>query len=340
MARKFLIASVNLLAVSLTFAKSASVDFEKIQLNVGGLVFDGLAAGPDDGDLVLLLHGFPQTSYSWRHQIGALAEAGYRAVAPNQRGYSPGARPGEVQDYALALVVQDVFGFADALGRRRFHLVGHDWGGAAAWLAATRHPERVLSLTVLATPHFAAFGAALADPDSEQAKRSSYFDMFAAPGAEEIFLANDAAFFRGLFQGAGLGDEEIQVYVDALGDPEAMRAALNWYTALVRSRSQPSAGGSTPPPGAPPPSPIQVPTLYIFGADDPAFSLETAEASGRFVEAPYRFVVLEHIGHWIPEQAADEVNALLLNQLENTPPSDRAPGSGVQSRRHPALRSG
>src|SRR5688572_5632939 len=120
-----------------------------IQLAVGDETFDARVAGPEDGDVVLHLHGFPQTSWSWRAQLDALGAAGYRAVAPDQRGYSAGARPADVERYAIPNLVADVLGIADALGAERFHLVGHDWGAAVAWQVAGRHQARLRSLTIL-----------------------------------------------------------------------------------------------------------------------------------------------------------------------------------------------
>lgn len=298
----------------LTILALSAAPTERVRIEVGEFVFDARAAGPSDGEVVFLLHGFPQTSYSFRHQISALAGAGYRAVAPDQRGYSPGARPPSVEDYALTHVVGDLIGMADALGCKSFHLVGHDWGGAVAWVAATRFPVRIKSLTVLSTPHFGAFGAALADSSSEQARKSSYFQVFGAEGAEERFLANNAAFLRSIFQGAGLSQEEIQVYVDALGTPAAMRAALNWYGALNLNRSSSPLAGSSP--NVPPVAPIRVPTLYVWSTEDVAFSRSVAEATRNHVAGPYRFEVLDGVSHWVPEQAAERVSELLLSHIQ------------------------
>ena len=123
----------------------------------GELSFDAVAAGPEDGELVLLLHGFPQTHHTWRHALPALADAGFRAVAPNQRGYSAGARPDGVDAYRTELLVADALAMADVLGADRFHLVGHDWGGQLAWLIAAHHPKRLQTLSVLSRPHPTAF---------------------------------------------------------------------------------------------------------------------------------------------------------------------------------------
>lgn len=293
--------------------RRTTANIEHIQIDVGDLRFDALAAGPESGDLVLLLHGFPQTGHSFRAQISALAEAGYRAVAPDQRGYSPGARPTQVADYAMGNMVGDAVGMVDALGYERFHLVGHDWGGAVAWSVATGYPDRVRSLTVLSTPHLSALGAGLSDPDSDQARRSSYFDVFAAAGSEEIFLADDKAFFRNIFAGVEIPETDLNVYLERLGTPSAMRAALNWYSAMVAGRSG-ATGGATPPPPLPP---IRVPTLYVWGSEDMAFARETAEATREFVAGPYTFHALEGHGHWLLEEAAETVTRLILEHLSS-----------------------
>ena len=159
-------------------------------IETNGFTFDALAAGPDDGALVLLLHGFPQFADAWTGVMGPLAAAGYRAVAVTQRGYSRGARPLEVSEYSLEKLVADVLGFADALGAPQFHLMGHDWGGAVAWTVAVAAPQRLLSLSVLAMPHLDAFSAALRS-DLKQQLLSAYMKLFQAPGhvAETALLA-------------------------------------------------------------------------------------------------------------------------------------------------------
>jgi pimeloyl-ACP methyl ester carboxylesterase len=149
-----------------------------------GLEFDTFAAGRQRSPLVLLLHGFPQTHYSFRHQLPALAGAGFHAVAPNQRGYCPRARPADVESYRMELLVADALGIADGLNAKRFHLVGHDWGGQLAWLIGARHPERLISLSVLSRPHPAAFAAALG-ADREQAGRSRHHGAFDDPATAE-----------------------------------------------------------------------------------------------------------------------------------------------------------
>lgn len=279
------------------------MSIETIELPVGADTFTARAAGPEDGELVLLLHGFPQSSWSWRHQLDVLGGAGYRAVAPDQRGYSSGARPTEVGAYAIPHLVNDVLAMADELGGHRFHLVGHDWGAAVAWQVAGRHPARLRTLTALSVPHPRAMARALAgEGGSDQRERSSYFTFFRRDDAPERFLADDAAVLRALYAGSGLATDAVEPYVELLRQPEAMRCALNWYRA-----ADPAALGGI--------GPVTTPTLFVWSTDDPALGREGAEWTAEHVEGPYRFVVLEGISHWIPEHAADRLNALLLEHL-------------------------
>jgi pimeloyl-ACP methyl ester carboxylesterase len=273
------------------------------RIAVGDLTFDASVEGPESGPGVLLLHGFPQTSLAWSAALPALAGAGYRACAFDQRGYSPDARPSAVEAYRTPELVGDVLGVADALGFDRFHLVGHDWGGAIAWQVAGRHAGRVLTLTVVSTPHPAAFGAALAgEHGGDQQQRSGYIEMFRAPDSQNLFLANDAQGLRMLFGVSGMPEGGGDRYVEALGTPEALGAALNWYRAADLTLVE-GLG------------PISMPTMYVWSTEDPALGREAAEATGAHVAGPYRFEVLEGVGHWVPEAAPDRMNALLIDHL-------------------------
>jgi pimeloyl-ACP methyl ester carboxylesterase len=272
------------------------------EVTVGDLTFAVRTAGPEDGEPVVLLHGFPETAAMWRSQIDALAAEGYRVVAPDQRGYSAGARPEQVDAYRVDRLVGDVTDLADTLGFERFHLIGHDWGGAVAWATAGLHPDRLLSLTSVSTPHLTALAEAYADPTTGQAQQSAYVDTFVAPGSEQLFLADDAALLRSLYDEAGLDAAEAQVHLDVLADQAAMRAALDWYRA-----NDLTAGTAL---GA-----IEVPTLYVWGTEDQALGRAAAEATGDFVTGPYRFEPLEGVNHWVPEVAADGLDALLVEFL-------------------------
>lgn len=273
------------------------------QIQVGDFTFDVRTAGPDDGEVVILLHGFPQTSWEWRHQMRALAEAGFRAVAPNQRGYSPGARPPRVEDYALPLLVGDVIGLADAIGADRFHIVGHDWGAAVAWGLAVAARDRVITANPVSVPHPDAFARVLSDPDSCQVAASAYFDVFVQPDSEDAFLANDYLLLRGVF--AGIDAEAVDEYLRVLGSKPALGAALNWYRANVADRNL----------QRPPIGPVQVPTMFTWSDGDTALCIDGALLTEEYVEGPYRFEVLEGVNHWIPDLAAEAMSSLLVDHL-------------------------
>jgi pimeloyl-ACP methyl ester carboxylesterase len=276
-----------------------------------GLVFSARTAGPDDGRTVVLLHGFPQTSRCWSAQLDALAQAGHRAVAFDQRGYSPGARPDDVAAYKPEALVGDVIGVADALGVDRFDLVGHDFGGMVAWMVAGHHPDRVQTLTVASTPHPAAFKASYQSSaessESDQHERSGYMRSFRAAErgqTEAGLLADDATGLRAVF--AGLAPDAADEYVRVLAQPGALVAAIDWYRSMSGR-----ASAATPP--------ASMPTLYVWSDQDPALGRAAAEATADLVTGPYRFEVLEGVGHWIPELAADRFTPTLLAHLAEHP---------------------
>ncbi|MGI8792538.1 MAG: alpha/beta fold hydrolase [Acidimicrobiales bacterium] len=278
---------------------------ETIEIGVGGgLNFTARAAGPSDGRLVLLLHGFPETSRSWVHQLEALGRAGYRAIAPDQRGYSAGARPEGVDAYRMDHLVADVLAVADVAGGEQFDLVGHDWGGAVAWALASAHPDRLRTLTAVSTPHPMAFAAVLGQGEGDQASRSSYIEFFRDPSSTDGMLAHDGQGLRLLFVGSGLADDDaVAEYMAVLTQPGALDAALNWYRAVDLTAM--SGIG-----------PIEVPTMYVWSTEDVALGREAAEATEQFVSGPYRFEVLDGVSHWIPEAAAEAFTALLLAHLD------------------------
>jgi pimeloyl-ACP methyl ester carboxylesterase len=271
-------------------------------VTVGDLIFDVRTSGPGDGDPVILLHGFPETSLSWTSVAARLADEGLRVIAFDQRGYSRGARPGDVASYATALLADDVIGIADALDIDTFHLAGHDWGSAVAWIVAGRHPERVRTLTAVSVPHLTAYAAGLSgDPDQQQ--KASYIGFMRTPGtAEELLLADGGRRLAAMY-----GDDVplalVVRYVAHLAEPGALTAALNWYRAMGPELAE------TPR--------TQVPTTYVWGELDQAIARGPAEACGDFVDADYRFVELDGIGHWVPEQAPDSLAEAILVRVRS-----------------------
>ena len=286
-----------------TGAGGSAAEIAMTQVDVGDFTFDVRTAGPDDGEPVILLHGFPQTSWEWRHQIAALAGAGFRVVAPDQRGYSPGARPPDIADYALPLLVQDVVGLADAVGAERFHIVGHDWGAVVAWAVAVAARDRVITANPVSVPHPDAFARVLNDPTSCQPQASSYFDVFVQPDSEDAFLANDRTLLRAIY--AGIDGAAVDEYVRVLGSKAALGAALNWYRANIGDRNL----------QGPPLGPVEVPTMFTWSDGDTALCIDGALLTEEYVSGPYRFEVLEGVNHWIPDLAAEAMSTLLLEHL-------------------------
>ena len=278
---------------------------EHLEIPVGGdLALDAVATGPADGPVVLLLHGFPQSSHEWRNQLPALAAAGYRAVAPDQRGYSARARPDAVEAYHVDQLVADVLAVIDHVGGSPVHLVGHDWGAIVAWLVAARHPERLRSLTAVSVGHLLALAQAIGNAGSDQAARSAYVRFFQLPRLpERLLLAGEGAGLRALFANTAFVDRAaMEVYVSLLLEAGALTGALNWYRALDVATL---AGVGA----------IAVPTLYVWSTDDPALGREAAEGTAAYMTGPYEFVELEGVGHWVPEDAPGELNRLLLEHL-------------------------
>ena len=268
----------------------------------GELTFDVRVGGPADGDPVVLLHGFPQNSTEWDAVSGPLHAAGYRTFAPDQRGYSPGARPDGVEAYRIDHLVADVLSLLDHYGLASAHVVGHDWGAIVAWHLAGRHPDRVRTLTAVSVGHPRAFLTAIrSDPD--QRKKSSYIYFFRRRWiAERALLALNARLLRRVFAGSGLSRAGMDEYVRPLRQRGALTAALNWYRAMSARDSKSAA-------------PVRVPTTYIWSDGDTALGRTAAEATGTYVESDYTFVELNGLTHWLPDQAPDRIAELILARV-------------------------
>ncbi len=267
-------------------------------IRANGFTFDARTAGPPKGPLVILLHGFPQSSYEWRKVMPTLGRAGYHVVAPDQRGYSPGARPIADAEYTIDNMVADTIAIAERFSARKFHLVGHDWGAGVAWATAIAHPDRLRSLTAVSVPHPAAYAKASENPNGEQSKKKGYIDTFIAPGVA-AGLANEG-FLRAAFGGTAT-DADINEYMKVLGTTEAMDAALAWYRA-----NDLRTGLGTDAPS------VKVPTLFVYGTADCCLGRDAADLTANYVAAPYRYEVLDGVTHWIPEAAKENLTELLV----------------------------
>ena len=258
-------------------------------------------AGPADGPLVLLLHGFPESWAAWRHQIPALAAAGYRVWAPDQRGYNRSEAPPEVGAYALDTLADDVLALLDEAGAARARIVAHDWGALVAWHLALRDPDRVERLAVLNVPHPVAFRRFLKRP-SGQWLRSWYVAFFQLPALPEVALRRLGT--RALRRTSAPGtfsDATLARYRRAWARPGRARGMLNWYRALVRHRPDRVEGGAT----------VRPPTLVVWGDADVALDARLAERSVELC-ADGRLVTLPGVSHWVQHEAPDRVNAELL----------------------------
>jgi pimeloyl-ACP methyl ester carboxylesterase len=291
-----------------------------------GLTFDVRDAGPADGDVVVLLHGFPQDGSAWDLVVPRLHAAGLRTLAPDQRGYSPGARPAGRSAYRLREIVADTVALLDAAGVGRAHLVGHDWGGGVVWAATARHPERFASAVVVSTPHPAALQ--YATTHSLQPLRSWYIGLFQLPVVAELVVAPG---LEHMLRASGLPAEKAAHYARRMREPGALTAALGWYRAFGAGvvRALPRMLDPHSKPGPKPPSAAADvpgaalldasgdqrqwtgPTTYIWGRYDVALGRVAAEHTGRFVRGEYQFVEVD-AGHWLPETRPVDVSDVVL----------------------------
>ena len=276
-------------------------------LRANGLDFNLAEAG--DGPPVLLLHGFPDSWYLWRHQIPALVGAGHRVIAPDLRGFGKTDKPAEVADYRMRTLVADVVGLLDALGIDRAAVVGHDWGASLAWAVAMFAPDRVARLAAVSVGHPLAY----ADAGLLQWRASWYMLWFLFPGvAEQTLPARDWAFFRRwAWNGAAPGqDPDADRQIADLSRPGALTAGLNWYRANIRpatfvtsdvdERALPS---------------VSCPTMGVWSSDDFALTEQQMTGSERYVTGPWRYERLDGVDHWVPVHAPERLSELLVDFL-------------------------
>ena len=263
-----------------------------------GLRFDVTDAGPLDGEVVVLLHGFPQTSTSWDRVTPLLNEQGFRTLAPDLRGYSPGARPRGRRAYRTELLVGDVAALLEEVGRPA-HLVGHDWGAAVSWSVAVAHPEKLRSHTSVSVPHPAAFVRSMGS--SSQLVHSWYMGFFQLPFVPELLLSRFPRIFHVALSRAGMDRDLRERTWREMIDGGALRGGLGYYRALPFSAG--SLGGR-----------CRVPTTHVWSTEDIALTRKGAELCERYVAAPYRLEVIEGASHWIPDQHPQELARFILER--------------------------
>ncbi len=275
------------------------------QIDFGGLRLHVAEAGPRTGPLVVLLHGFPEFWYGWRHQIGPLAAAGFRVLAPDQRGYNLSDKPRPVRDYGLDRLTDDAVGLIDAMGRDTACLAGHDWGALVAWWTAVRFPERLERLAILNVPHPLVMRRHLRT-DPEQRRRSSYVFHFQVPWLPERKFRQDN-FARGVraVQGTArpgtFSDTDMAAYREAWSRPGAVRSMIHWYRAALR---HPPARVANPR--------VTVPTLILWGARDPFLGRQMVEPSLAMCDDG-RLVWYEEATHWLQHEEPEAVSRQLVD---------------------------
>jgi pimeloyl-ACP methyl ester carboxylesterase len=269
-----------------------------VRIEAGGMEFRARLHGLSNrGPGLLLLHGFPETSAMWEPLARAAADAGYRVVAFDQRGYSPGARPEGAISYAALDLAADVLGVADALDFRRFHLVGHDWGCNVGWAVTIQNPERVLSWSGLSIPHPATLLADVArDPPT-------YIKVFTAPWVPEVMLTfNDLAGLRSTYQPAT--GEQREEYLAVFSEPGALTAALNWYRAIPASFEVLDELTG----------PVRTSTLFLYGTREGWVTPEYLQNQRELMAGPYEEIELD-AGHWLMQEQTEAVVAAVLAHL-------------------------
>ncbi len=277
-------------------------------VKANGIRFRTMVDGPPQGDMFILLHGFPEGAESWSRLLPAVAKAGCLAVAPDMRGYGLTDAPADEESYAIGHLVDDVAGLIKSFGREGAHVAGHDWGAVVAWFFAARHPEMTKTLTVLSVAHPAALAAASRE-DEDQQQRSRYIQLFLIRGkAEEVLSADDYKRLRNMYS-IGPNPETVprslvEHFTRSLSRPGRLTAALNYYRANLGAGA--AAWENLANIGR-----IERPTTLLWGDQDPALGRRGAEATKSHVNGEYRFIVLEGAGHWLQFERPDEVGQAL-----------------------------
>ena len=292
--------------------KEAKVQvYDHAYIETNGITLHVVQAGPQDGPLVILLHGFPEFWYGWRKQIDALAAQGFRVWAPDQRGYNLSDKPQGIAAYNLDELAADVIGLIDAAGVEKAFLVGHDWGAAVTWWTANKYPERLEKIVILNVPHHAVMRRYMLENPS-QLRRSWYIFAIQLPWLPEQSLSADnfnglARSIRRVGRPDAFSDEEIVEYRRAWSQPGAITAMLNWYRAIIQK----------PPQRLPSPR-ITVPTLIIWGRQDAMLEQEMAQLSVELCDDG-RLVFIDEATHWVQHEEAERVNQLISDFLIPTP---------------------
>ena len=278
-----------------TIILNAMATIDIVNKEVNGLTFKCRVAGNPADEPVILLHGWPETSHMWTKLMEKLSSEGYYCIAPDQRGFSPKARPEKVKDYEIGALASDVIGIADAFGVKNFQLIGHDWGSAIGWAVVAFYPDRVKSWTAMSVPHIKAFSDALRF-DKKQKKMSQYMAFFQWRGIPEWFLLKkDRLNLRKTWKKSS--PEELQDYLDVIGNKPALKASLGYYRANYKTLKKGKGGDEY--------ALVKTPTLLLWGKKDIAIGPVGIDGTAQYMKGPYERVDLD-AGHWLMQEEFED----------------------------------
>ncbi|MFT3661849.1 MAG: alpha/beta fold hydrolase [Gordonia sp. (in: high G+C Gram-positive bacteria)] len=281
------------------------------QYSHAGFTFDVVDTPPTDPDrsrgTVVLLHGFPQGAYTWDALTPMLNARGFRTVCPDQRGYSPGARPKGRINYRTGLLVDDAAALIEQLGDGPVHVVGHDWGAVVAWRLAASRPDLVRTLTAVSVPHSAAYVRSLLT--SDQAVRSWYIYLFQPPFLAEQLAKRFPAAADKVLRSTGMDDELLAATREKFFDRGSLPGSLNWYRAMMLNAPHDMTRH------------VAVPTTHVWSTNDVALARKGAQITGEYVDADFDLRVIEGADHWLPEHRTGELAEIVLDRIDPQPES-------------------
>jgi len=304
-----IIASIHLNAMGNNTSSYPDSIVRIVNIEANGMTFTCRITGDKaTGKPVLLLHGWPETSHMWIELMKKLSAEGYYCVAPNQRGYSDGARPKKAKEYDLKFLAEDIIAIADAQGFGQFHLIGHDWGSAVGWGAIALYPQRIKSWTAMSVPHIEAFSEAIRT-DKEQKKMSRYIGFFQLRGIpESVMRTGDCKLLRAAWDQSS--PEQIEDYLSVFSNKKALKTTLHWYRGnhktLKKGKSEYTLGD------------VHHPTLLIWGKNDLYVGRKCMELTKPYMKGEFKFVELD-AGHWLIQEKFQDVSNEIIEHLKKYP---------------------
>jgi len=269
-------------------------------INLDNFTFNCRVSGVEnEGEAVILLHGFPETSRMWYQLIPILANEGFKVIAPDQRGYSQGARPSKISDYTIDKLSKDIIDIADAFQLEKFHLIGHDWGSAVGWYTVSINADRIISWTALSVPHLDAFFESI-NTDKEQQQKSQYISFLKKPLLPELyFKIFGYKYLKDIWRKSST--LEIEKYLEVFKQRGALKASLNWYRANINNSNNMIGN-------------IETSTLILYGIKDMAIGEKSVDESAKYLKGEYNIEKLD-VGHWLIQESFESVSNSILKHL-------------------------